>query len=228
MSNLNYVFFEEYKHLDKLCKEMYGGDIGVTSYIDDMKAVSLREYININNWKTDLEQLTRLRNMRNDLAHIEGTFDENNCTQADIDWIKDFHRRIMEQSDPMAVLHLKNKNRSNTHISNSDTVNNRIVDNWIVNNKAANNVTVNNKSTYVEKNQQATNRYINDISGIKQQINPSEPIQQKPAEKSVNKVDNLEKKKSFSIMNFVYYVLLTVIIIMIIIMAYLLGVEFLI
>lgn len=189
---------------------MYGEDKGVTNYINDMKAVPYIEYIGINNWKNDLEQLIRMRCIRNDLAHIGGTFGEQICTQMDIDWIKDFYRRIMEQSDPMAVLYLKNKNRSNAQISNSGTVNN-----WIANNEAANNVTVNNKITYVEKNQQASNKYINGISGMKQQINPSEPIQQKTAEKSVN---NFEKKKSFSIIEFVCYMMAIAVIIVGIIM----------
>ncbi len=101
---MNYVFFEEYKHLEKLCREMYDSYEGVTSYIDDMKKVSFRDYSNIPNWRTDLEQLHRLRHIRNNLAHTEGAFYEQNCTQEDVDWVKDFYRRIMAQSDPLSVL----------------------------------------------------------------------------------------------------------------------------
>ncbi len=112
MDNMNYVFFEEYKHLEKLCREMYDSYEGVTSYIDDMKKVSFRDYSNIPNWRTDLEQLCRLRHIRNNLAHTEGAFYEQNCTQEDVDWVKDFYRRIMAQSDPLSVL------RQNSMINN--------------------------------------------------------------------------------------------------------------
>lgn len=199
MDNLNYVFFEEYKRVDKLCREMYGDDNGVTNYINDMKAVSFIEYININNWKNDLEQLIRLRHIRNHLAHTEGAFGEKNCTQMDIDWIKNFHRRIMEQSDPMAILNLKNRNSNNIQTPNKGIA-------------------------YVEKSATYINKCENDISWMKQQIEePSKQMQQKPAKKSVN---NFEKKKSFSIIEIVYYVMVVVIVIMIIIMVYFLYIEF--
>lgn len=39
MDNLNYAFFEEFKHLDKLCGELYGDKHGISKYIDDMRNV---------------------------------------------------------------------------------------------------------------------------------------------------------------------------------------------
>lgn len=201
MSNLNYVFFEEYKSLDKLCKEIYGDDIGVTNYINDMKTASYIEYVGINNWKNDLDQLIRMRHIRNNLAHTEGTLGEQICTQMDIDWIKDFHRRIMKQTDPLAVLNLKNKSSNKMQIPNKGSI-------------------------YVSNSVPDINECKNTNIWMKQPIEePFKQMQREPVKKSV---DNLEKKKSHSILEFIYYVLVVAIVIMIIIMAYFLCVEFLI
>lgn len=69
MNNLNHVFFEEYKSLDELCRQIYGSQPGITHYIDDMKRVPARDYRHIPNWETDLKRLIRIRHIRNDLAH---------------------------------------------------------------------------------------------------------------------------------------------------------------
>lgn len=105
MGNLNHDLFEEFKHLDKLCGEIYGEQHGVTHYIDDMKMAPVSDYRRIPNWKEDLEQLIRLRHIRNYLAHTEGAFEENACTSTDIEWSRDFYERILNQSDPLALLH---------------------------------------------------------------------------------------------------------------------------
>ena len=109
MDNLNFKFFEKYKSIDKLCGEIYQSKQGVTDYIDQMKAASWKDYRNISNWKTDLDQLKRVRHIRNRLAHEEGAFDKTACTQYDIDWMQSFYERIMNQSDPMAMLHQNSK-----------------------------------------------------------------------------------------------------------------------
>ena len=56
-----------------------------------------------------MEQLVRLRHIRNNLAHTEGAFHEEMCTQKDIDWVRDFHKRILNQSDPLAILYQYSK-----------------------------------------------------------------------------------------------------------------------
>lgn len=106
MYNLNYVFFEEFKRLDKLCGEIYHSQHGVTSYIEDMKSVSQPC---ISNWKSDLEKLIHLRHLRNHLAHTSGAFLENVCTQKDIDFVIEFYNRILSQKDPMALLYKMKK-----------------------------------------------------------------------------------------------------------------------
>ena len=105
MGNLNNALFEEFKRLDKLCGEIYGEPHGVSHYINDMRIVSGSDYRNIPNWEEDLERLVRIRHIRNHLAHAEGAFDESACTSTDIEWSRDFYDRILNQSDPLALLH---------------------------------------------------------------------------------------------------------------------------
>lgn len=114
MNNLNYVFFEEFKRLDKLCGELYKVQYGITCYIDDMKSVSEKDYRYISNWKSDLEQLRRLRHIRNHLAHTEGAFNEEVCIQSDIDWLRNFHKRILNQTDSLALLYQNSKAKKQT------------------------------------------------------------------------------------------------------------------
>lgn len=113
MDNLNFIFFEEFKHLDKLCRELYEVEKdGVSSYINDMKSVVPYDYRHIANWKEDLEQLTRIRHIRNNLAHAPGAFDEEICTQKDINWVQNFYERILHQLDPIAILYQKSKGQA--------------------------------------------------------------------------------------------------------------------
>ncbi len=115
MDNLNFIFFEEFKHLDKLCGELYDVEKdGVTSYINDMKSAVQYNCRQIPNWREDLEQLIRLRHIRNNLAHAPGAFDEECCTQKDINWVQDFYERILHQLDPMAILYQKTKEQGQT------------------------------------------------------------------------------------------------------------------
>ena len=109
MNNLNLIFLEEYKQLDKLCGELYDGQPGVTSYINDMKSLDWNDTRNIPDWKSDLYELKRLRHIRNHLAHTEGAFDEKLCTNDDVNWVKDFRNRILKQTDPLATLRKKSK-----------------------------------------------------------------------------------------------------------------------
>lgn len=104
MNNFNYIFFEEYKSLDRLCGQLYNMQYGITSYIEDMKHVSQNNYRNIPNWNSCLKELIRLRHIRNYLAHEEGAFEKNSCTQKDIEWIRNFYKCILNQSDPLAIL----------------------------------------------------------------------------------------------------------------------------
>lgn len=116
MNNLNYILFEEYKQLEKLCSEIYGEPHGISHYIDDMKKVPLYEYRNLPNWQIDLTCLKQIRHIRNYLAHTQGAFDETVCTENDINWIRDFHDRLLNQSDPLAILYQHSKTKQQKKI----------------------------------------------------------------------------------------------------------------
>ena len=117
MNNLNYIFLEEYKKLDKLCKEIYNSEKGITSYIDDMRNTNYSEKIVIPCWEHDIHTLVSLRHARNKLTHEVGTSDSPICTYADIDWLKNFYHRIVNRQDPIAIIH-KNRyaKKQNTQI----------------------------------------------------------------------------------------------------------------
>lgn len=123
MNTLNYTFFEEYKLLENLCRDMYHTNTGVTSYIDDMMNTPWRNRCNIANWESDLIQLKRIRSLLNQLAHTEGTFMEDVCTEKDIQFVKDFYQRIIDGTDPLAS---KKQNYGNIQMTRTDVNNNRV------------------------------------------------------------------------------------------------------
>lgn len=94
-------FIKKYKLLDKLCKEMYMSDKGVTSYIDDMKSVPFADSKIIVGWRDDLNKLIELRGKRNKWAHDD---DVVNFSRSDCTWIEDFHKRVLKGNDPLALL----------------------------------------------------------------------------------------------------------------------------
>lgn len=104
MINLNVEFQEEYKRLDALCKDIFCSKEGISEYIRTMESVSPNDIRFAPTWKTDYKQLKHLRWVRNQLAHEVGAFEQELCTSSDIDWLKDFYRRIMTVRDPLAVI----------------------------------------------------------------------------------------------------------------------------
>lgn len=113
MSDLNYRFFEEFKKLDKLCREIYGeksdGRLAVSLYLDDMAYCNLEGSRHIEGWNEDFRRLKQLRGLRNSIAH-EVNVGET-CSQSDVDFIILFRERILNGTDPLALLR-KEKQRS--------------------------------------------------------------------------------------------------------------------
>lgn len=97
----NTDFLEEYKRLDKLCRDIYRSDNGISNYIDEMSQISTFTTKRIPNWSADLQQLITMRHIRNQLSHDVGTMDVAMCSLDDIDWLKEFHHRILAQEDPL-------------------------------------------------------------------------------------------------------------------------------
>ena len=108
MGYLNYEFFDEFKALDNLCRDIYGESIdnklGVTLYLEDMDRKSYQGTFKVSGWKSDYNHLKSARNMRNELAHSRNSMTVDICSQEDIDFVRSFRTRILNQTDPIAVL----------------------------------------------------------------------------------------------------------------------------
>ena len=104
MDNKNTVFQEEYKRLDALCRDVFVSRDGVSEYIRQMELVSYAERRYYAEWEADYKQLKHLRWIRNQLAHEVGTLDKNFCSDIEIEWLKNFHQRILNVSDPLSVI----------------------------------------------------------------------------------------------------------------------------
>lgn len=108
MSYLNYEFFDEFKALDNLCRDIYGGSVdnklGVTLYLEDMDKKAHRWSINVSGWVSDYNRLKSARNIRNELAHSRNSMTVDICSQEDIDFVRSFRAKILNQTDPLAML----------------------------------------------------------------------------------------------------------------------------
>ena len=108
MNHLNYEFFDEFKSLDNLCRDIYGktvdNKLGVTMYLDDMDRNARLGSIKIAGWRLDYNRLKRCRYIRNELAHSRTSFSNDICSREDIDFIRSFKSRIIHQTDPISLL----------------------------------------------------------------------------------------------------------------------------
>ena len=96
------AFIEGYKRLEKLCGEILNADRGISAYIEEMINTPRGAYL-VRSWDEDLKQLKHYRWVRNKIAHEPGCAEENMCSDADTQWILEFHQRIMNQTDPLAL-----------------------------------------------------------------------------------------------------------------------------
>ena len=97
-------FLESYKHLDNLCKDMYGSEKGVTTYIEIMEHTSGGSY-RINGWDSDYKNLKHYRYIRNQIVHENYASEDSMCTGSDTAWINNFYSRILNRTDPLALYH---------------------------------------------------------------------------------------------------------------------------
>ena len=109
MLNLNVKFQEEYKRLDKLCKDYLSGTEGVSEYIREMESTPLSDSRYSNTWDYDYKKLKRIRWIRNQLAHEVGTLNSDICTEDDLRWTCSFIDRILHGEDPFSTVR-KEKN----------------------------------------------------------------------------------------------------------------------
>lgn len=101
MQAIDNEFFDEYKKLDKICGEIFNCTNGVSEYISQMDMTGGRKY-KISTWNEDYRELIHLRSVRNDLAH--NTYDYAISNQNDLEMVKKFYERIINQKDPFAQL----------------------------------------------------------------------------------------------------------------------------
>ena len=106
MTQLDNEFFEEYKHLERLCSDMYSCRDGIRQYLEDMECQFSEGKKTIPHWAQDYRKLRGLRRTRNTLAHNVSEYQV--CTEQDVENVIEFVDRIMQQQDPLAMLNLYN------------------------------------------------------------------------------------------------------------------------
>lgn len=100
MRELDNEFFEEYKRLDKLCREIFGSEKGVGEYINQMESIADRGRRCVPTWDRDYKRLKHWRLLRNQLAHDESAV----CEEEDLVQLQEFYDRIFAIEDPLAIL----------------------------------------------------------------------------------------------------------------------------
>ena len=99
MNTIQIEFLDEYKYVDKICREMFGTEKGVTTYIEQLDETPMTVRYWITEWNNEYRQLKHIRWLRNQIVHSTGNVE---CTQSDLDWLKDFHNRLLTQQDLLA------------------------------------------------------------------------------------------------------------------------------
>ena len=102
MDAIQIEFLEEYKYVDKICREMFGTEKGVTAYIEQLDETPMTVRYWIIEWNDEYGQLKHIRWLRNQIAHSTEYVE---CTQSDLEWLKDFHNRLLTQQDLLAKAH---------------------------------------------------------------------------------------------------------------------------
>lgn len=120
MRELNIEFQEQYKALDKLCKDLFKSQEGVSTYIREMDVTPMRLRQKVYNWENIYKGLKHIRWMRNQLAH-EISIDEDFCEVHDIEFIKRFYSDILHYKDPLAVAF---KEKDSTRIKSETKIQN--------------------------------------------------------------------------------------------------------
>ena len=100
---LEIKFQEAYKRLDKLCKELFASEKGVTEYIKQMESAPVAYQKAVPTWERDYKSLKHIRWVRNKLAHEVGALEAGICTKEELLCAQEFYKRIMKAEDPFAL-----------------------------------------------------------------------------------------------------------------------------
>ena len=101
MNDIENRFFEQYKKLDNLCKDLLNSKQGVSTYIAQMENTPAFERRYVNSWDSDYKMLKHIRWVRNDIAHSDY---QSECTEGDIAYARNFYTRIMKQEDQFSII----------------------------------------------------------------------------------------------------------------------------
>jgi hypothetical protein len=102
MDTVQIELLEEYKYVDAICRDMLGAEKGVSAYIEQLDETPVTVRYWITDWKDEYRQLKHIRWLRNQIAHSTESVE---CSQADVDWLKGFHNRLLTQQDLLAKAH---------------------------------------------------------------------------------------------------------------------------
>lgn len=122
MDNIEILFFEEYKKLDNLCKDLFKSDRGVSQYIEEMECTPFTKSRLVESWQDDYKMLKHVRWIRNNIAHNN---DYSGCNKSDVKSVKDFYQKIINQKDPFSVIdqnsrELQRRNNKNYNTKRTD------------------------------------------------------------------------------------------------------------
>lgn len=106
-------FMDSYKRLEKLCGDLLNNDGRVKAYIDEMYNTPGGKYV-VAGWEADLRQLKRYKSIRNQIAHDPDCNEQNMCSEKDVQWLDNFYKRIMNQTDPLALYRKAAKRKKQT------------------------------------------------------------------------------------------------------------------
>ncbi len=95
-------FMNNYKRLEQLCGDLLNDDRCISAYIDRMNDTPSGARL-VEGWRDDLKQLKHYRWIRNKIAHEPNCSEEEMCDSHDTEWIINFHNRIINQNDPLAL-----------------------------------------------------------------------------------------------------------------------------
>ena len=113
MDNIEILFFEEYKKLDNLCKDLFKSDRGVSQYIEEMECTPLSKSRLVELWQNDYKMLKHVRWIHNN--------DYSGCNKSDVKSVKDFYKKIINQKDPFSVIAQNSRELQRSNNKNYNT-----------------------------------------------------------------------------------------------------------
>ncbi len=113
MLEQNIDFQEKYKRLDKLCKDCYNSQDGVSEYIRLMDKSMYEGIKLVNDWESVYKNLKHIRWIRNQLAHEVGTLDSSIVEEEDILFVFSFYNSMLNANDPLSKMRKLKNNQSN-------------------------------------------------------------------------------------------------------------------